>query len=55
MGAYSRGGGLFEGGGLLTICSSRVGLFEGEAFSRGGGGQFKDLRYYRLECAWSFY
>ena len=26
-------------GGLLTICSSRLGVF-----SRGGGGQFEDLR-----------
>ena len=29
---YGSSGGLFEGGGLLTICSSRVG-----AYSRGGG------------------
>ena len=41
--AYSRGG-----GGLLTICSSRVG-----AYSRGGffeGGQFEDLRYSLKAC-----
>ena len=42
VGAYSRGG-----GGLLTICSSRVG-----AYSKGGffeGGLFEDLRYTRTK------
>ena len=45
---YGSSGGLYEGG-LLKICSSRLGAYSGGgAFSR--GEQFEDLRYLAFRC-----
>ena len=47
MRIYGNSGGLFEGGGLLTICSSRVGDYTGV---EGGGGAIRGFTVLQTEC-----